>query len=218
LRTTLWMAVLATAILSSVFAAPAAAGGPYPNKTPQTLTGEVLLASEIPGPGTSTFSGTCDPLGNSTFQFTVTGLAEGPYPGTFTESGTITFGPFGVVEVGFGVAAFNASFTIQSAVGTVTGTKTLATPNTGFGACGVFAFPTGGIDFEGNVVYQAQITTPGGSATDSGTSFVNYGDTGIRGVPGFNGFNFDESFTSTSTPRECEEDVWHHRHDDDCED
>jgi hypothetical protein len=210
LKTTYWLGVLAAAVFAAIAPSQAAAAeGVAP------LTGETLIASELPGPGTSTFSGTCDPLGTSTFEFTVTGTAVGPYPGTFVERGTLSFGPFGA-GAGFGVAAFEATFTIQSAVGTVTGTKSLATPGTGFGACGTPALPNDGIDFEGDAVYRAQITTPRGSATDSGTSFVNYGDTGLRDVPAFNGFNFDETFISTDLSAVCEEDS-NHQGDEDCD-
>jgi hypothetical protein len=207
------------ALLSSVAAAPAAADD-GPTAGPQPLTAETLLASELGTPGTSTVTGTCNPFGTSTFEFTVTGQAFGPYAGTFTESGSFTFGPFGLPDVGFGVGAFESAFTISSDAGTVHGTKTLTVPGTGFGACGVFAFPTGGAnaaDFEGVLTYTAHITTPGGSATDSGESFVNYGDTQIRGMIGFNGFNFDESYTSTDFDPGCKQDN-DHQGDDDCED
>jgi hypothetical protein len=207
------------ALLSAIVAAPAAADG-GPETGPQPLTGEALLASELGTPGTSTVTGSCNPLGTSTFEFTVTGQALGPYPGTFTESGSFSFGPFGLPDVGFGVGDFESTFTISSAAGTVEGTKTLTVPGTGFGACGIAAFPTGGAnatDFEGALTYTAQITTTGGSAVDSGESFVNFGDTQIRGVIGFNGFNFDESFTSTSFEPGCDQDN-DHQGDDDCED
>lgn len=32
-------------------------------------------------------------LGGTTFEFTASGIATGPYPGNFTETGTVTFGP-----------------------------------------------------------------------------------------------------------------------------
>jgi hypothetical protein len=219
LSTKTWILAAFIALLSFAAAAPAAADD-GPTAGPQPLTGEALLASELGTPGTSTVTGTCNPFGTSTFQFTVTGQALGPYPGTFTESGTFSFGPFGLPDVGFGVGEFESTFTISSAAGSVHGTKELTVPGTGFGACGIAAFPTGGanaIDFEGVLTYSAHITTPGGPATDSGESFVNYGDSQLRGVIGFNGFNFDESFTSTSFEPGCRQDN-DHQGDDHCED
>lgn len=168
----------------------------------RSLTGETLLASELGDPGTSTVSGTCNPLSTSTFTFSVSGAAVGPYPGAFTENGTLTFGPFGVPGVGFAPVSFESTFTIMSPAGTVRGTKTLSgVTATGFGACGEFAFEGGDADavhFEGAVAYTARITTTGGATTDTGESFVSYQDTKVRGVAGFNGFNFVETFTSTS--------------------
>lgn len=198
-----WLAVLAAAL--AFIAAPAWAadddGGN--SSTVASLTGEGFLTSEIPfNPGTLEVEGTCNLLGPSTFTFTATGLAAGPYPGTFSESGTIELD-------GISATSFTASFQIDSPSGTVTGTKTLTAPSA-LGLCGTAAFPTGGADslrFEGTVSYTATIPTPTGPATDNGTAFVNLGDTQIRGVAGFNGFVFSETFTSTSLELPpCEDD------------
>jgi hypothetical protein len=182
------------AVLSALVAVQAAsADGPEP----VPLTGEVLINSEGTEPGTSDVSGTCNPFGESEFTFEVTGVAVGPYPGTFTESGRFTLGP-----VGFPLVVFESEFTITSANGTVTGTKTLeGVMPTHVGACGEFAF--GGseaeaVDYQVPVRYTATISTPGGSATDSGDSFVSHADTQIRNVEDFTEFSFSETFTSTS--------------------
>jgi hypothetical protein len=206
------------AILFGLAAAPAEAGGGKPDDddAPKPsalapLTGENLLGSELGTPGTSTVSGTCNPLGTSTFTFTVTGEAFGPYPGTFTETGSITLGPFGTGP--FAATSFESTFTINSTAGTVTGSKTLTAVGapTSLGLCGTAAFPTGGansLHFDGTLSYSASITTPTGSGTDSGESHVTLQDTQIRGQADFNGFNFVESYTSTSAAPggECEED------------
>ena len=195
-----WVAVVAA--LVGLTAAPAqAAVAP--------LTGETLLASEIGvAGGTSTVSGTCDPLGTSTFTFTVTGGASGPYPGTFTETGTVTLGPFGVPGNPFAATSFESAFTISSVAGAVSGTKSLVGfEPTSLGLCGSAAFPTGGANslrFQGTVSYSATITTPTGSGMDSGESFVNLQDSQIRGQVGFNGFAFAETFTSTAAPADCD--------------
>src|SRR5687768_358830 len=81
------------------------------------LTGEFLASLN---PATIT-SGNCDPDGTSTFTFEVSGTALGPYPGTFTETGRVTFeGPFtsGPVNNAGVVTEFEAAFTITGANGT----------------------------------------------------------------------------------------------------
>jgi hypothetical protein len=197
-RTGLAVVAVLSALLTAQAAFANGSGGPEP----VPLTGEVLITSELGDPGTSEVSGDCNELGESTFTFVVTGVAIGPYPGTFREEGTIVVGPFGVPEVGFAPVSFDATFTITSPQGMVTGTKTLTDPPPpGFGACGEFVgagTEAEAIDFQGNTAYTATITTPGGTATDTGLSFVSYADTQIRGRADFEGFSFGESFTSTS--------------------
>ena len=207
-----WVAVVATLLL---VAAPVEAASGKPPSAVAPLTGETLLASEIGSPGTSSVSGTCNPLGTSNFTFTITGGASGPYPGTFSETGTVTLG--GVPGNPFAATSFESAFTINSVAGTVSGTKSLAGfEATSLGLCGSAAFPTGGADslrFEGTVSYTATITTPTGSGTDSGDSFVNLQDSQIRGQVGFNGFAFAETYTSAAAP-ECEDD---NNHQGDCD-
>jgi hypothetical protein len=114
----------AAAVAAALLSAPAAGA------QPPTLTGESIVSTGVsfpfpPGgtPGDVNVTGTCDPSGTSTFQFTATGAAAGPYPGTFTESGSFSMAappvPGGIREL----VAFNASFTIDSPNGHVTGTK-----------------------------------------------------------------------------------------------
>jgi hypothetical protein len=191
-------------LLSTLATGPAAAadGSGSSSSEPAPLTGEVLITSD-PGlePGTSDVTGTCNqPLGGSEFSFVVTGPAIGPYPGTFREEGTFTLGP-----PGFPLVSFEAEFWIWSAAGTVHGFKTrrdVTSPVMGVGACGGFAFTgaaANAVAFQTPVLYTADITTAGGTATDSGESFVTYEDTQLRPplVEG-QGFAFDESFESTS--------------------
>jgi hypothetical protein len=199
------LAGIAVLVIALVGANQAAAGGNNGSGV-APLTGETLLASEIPPRGTSTVTGTCNPnpLGDSTFTFTVTGEASGPYPGTFTESGTFTIGPAATVAL----VSFDSTFTITSPQGTVTGMKTFTGPLE-FGACGLLAFPPPASpdahSLQATLSYSAEITTPSGSGTDSGTSVVTYQDTRVRGMMGFNGFSFDENFESTATPP-CDDD------------
>lgn len=189
-------------IVFALAAAPATANGGGDDddgggSSAASLTGETFLTSELPfNPGSLEVDGTCDPLGTSTFTFSATGVAFGPYPGTFTESGTVT------IESPIGLATFEATFTIDSPAGTVNGRKLREVPAP-LGLCGSAAFPTvppaSTMRFEGNVDYTATIVTPSGTSTDSGTSFVNMGDAQVRGVADFNGFIFSENFTSTAT-------------------
>lgn len=155
-----WRRVLVLAVVfAGCLAAPLAAQADV-----QSLTGEVL---EGAGPGSANgipvSSYSCNPSGNSSSNWSVSGTAVGPYPGTFTESGTVAFGPQTPLAT---VTSFQAQFTITSPAGTVTGTKTLAaSPIEAVGFCDAVG---------GQVVvdtdYQAHISTPAGSANDSGTA------------------------------------------------
>jgi hypothetical protein len=175
-----------------VVAHTAAADGSEASATP--LTGETLSAAETSVGDVSTVSGTCNVLGTSTFEFLVSGVATGPYPGTFTEEGTLSLN-----LAGFEPVAFNSTFTITSMAGTVTGSKTRtdAIVPPVFAAC-TEAGVADAFSFEGNVTYIAEITTSEGTASDNGEGRVDYSDTQIRGVAGFNGFNFVETFVSTT--------------------
>ena len=107
---------------------------------PPTLgTGGPFVAETLFEP-VAQVSGDCNPDGTSVLSYTTSGAAAGPYPGTYMESGTATVGPqtFGL---GF-VLTFDANFTIDSPVGQVLGTKTLAVPQSEFpgGSC---VFQTG---------------------------------------------------------------------------
>jgi len=156
---------------------------------PPTLTGESLT-----GTTTTTTSATCDPGGTSTFSYQTSGVAAGPYNGTFTETGTVTVGPQPIPANTFSapggiVMSWTASFTITSATpaATITGTKSLLPPPPGFSAdvVGVCEDGTRGIDgfphfppqqFAGNVFsqqllgYTATITVGGEQFRDTGTS------------------------------------------------
>jgi hypothetical protein len=143
---------------------------------------------------------TCDAAGFSVIPVHWSGLAFGPYPGTFSEDGTITLGPQSQLGAGmFGFAlgdviAFDVNFEIDSPVGIVTGTKHLAAPlpanpfpivgdtqgpqNTGL--CTTFS----GVDFLGiagasgdftdvraTLRYEASVQSAAGGS-DSGTALV----------------------------------------------
>jgi hypothetical protein len=150
------MAVLAVGIFASI---GVSAGVAAP---PATMTGEHFVS--VGGPAQVG----CAASGN--FSFTASGVAAGPYPGTFTETGTGTvFQP----TIGVGMTtAFSATFTVYSFAGDVlvTGTKSLDTsvPNNTF-VCleppdvGAGPIPT---------TYDATIHAPTGNYHDEGASIV----------------------------------------------
>jgi len=126
-------------IASPAMGAPARAA----DHLPASLQGEQFYVVEDTIPGGSDGTGTVDvttdcAAGAEAFTLTyyAEGPAYGPYPGTFTESGTVTAAalteldppPFGgiVVTVGY-VLTWTAEFTIDSPAGEVTGTKTQTT-------------------------------------------------------------------------------------------
>jgi hypothetical protein len=187
-------------LLSALATSQAAlASGDNGSGSAAPLTGETLITSELGDPGSSFVTGTCNPEDESTFEFEVSGVAVGPYAGNFSEHGTITMGP---ALAGFQPVSFQSTFTITSPAGAVlvTGTKSLV-DGAGAAACGEFASDTGNAEaivFQANVEYEATITTAAGSAEDSGVSNVDYSDLQVRGVEGFNGFTFVETFVSTA--------------------
>jgi hypothetical protein len=95
-----------------------------------TLAGEFLVATGVsfpfpPGatPGDVNVTGVCNPGATSSFQFTASGPATGPYPGTFTETGNFAMGPPAPPGDIRELTAFHADFAIDSPAGHVTGSK-----------------------------------------------------------------------------------------------
>jgi len=144
---------------------------------PPSLNGE-----SFSGVATLTTTG-CGLLGDGTFGFTVSGSsATGPYPGPFSESGSVTVS-------GVSVTGFSASFTIAPNSGpqsgdTVAGTKVLTS--------GLFGLCAEGIALSVNSTYSAIITLPSAERfCDTGTAVTNIG----QGAPGA----FTETFSSSAT-------------------
>lgn len=136
--------------------------------SPASLAGEVLTAKDLTDQQCNS-----DNINDS---FTAAGTAEGPYPGTFSEYGSVSDIPsntHGVTDGIFGhITTFHAAFTITSGDVTVSGTSDLVGPTgTGWGSCSAFVmliFITAT-----NVSYNASITGPAVNATDSGTGTVS---------------------------------------------
>lgn len=153
---------------------------------PPSLEGEMFLKQIIPVRSpteTATASCSVDANGVIKVHYSGTGVAVGPYPGTFEERGTFTLGA--IVNTSTQVREvtdFHATFIIDSPVGQVTGTKTLRT--TPSSEPSDFDFPSSGQCLrneigpvtqttEGAVArsfYEARITTSTGTFFDSGES------------------------------------------------
>ena len=118
-----------------VLAVSAVAATAQAQTLPPTLAGELFSDQNV-----QMIGGTCNPAGTSTITYYTTGVAVGPYPGTYTESGTATIGPAAGngspngFELGF-ITTIDAFFTIDSPTGQVTGTKQLTVSGTGMSAC-----------------------------------------------------------------------------------
>jgi hypothetical protein len=154
-------------------------------------------------------SGTCNPSCISTFTFTVTGGAAGPYPGTFTESGSFTLGPAVTYPDGnvvFTPLAFQATFTIISGATTITGQKSLSPKMLkpyNWGGCGEALAPFGfstpnAAALQIGARYGAEISR--GAEEEKtfrlrGESRLDYADLGVRDTP-FGPWQFVETFES----------------------
>jgi hypothetical protein len=187
-------AVVLLSVLACATALTVSAGAS--GAAPLSLQGEIL------SPDSGTFTNiTCIQNGTSTYDFTAVGSAypDGPYPGTFTESGSVTIGPqtisqpqqdmFGAGVVG-PLISFQSTFTITSGTTTITGTKvgpvapfTNALGTTAYGVClnpgqvnGVGQTQDGSEGFANNANYQATIHTPTGDFADSGRTFTSFSE------------------------------------------
>lgn len=175
---------------------------------PPTLTGETFTISP------PTVTAHCDPTGTSTVSYTVSGVAVGPYPGTYSETGTLTIGPQTLPQFVNGfefgpITSANVSFSIDSPTGQVTGTKSLPSPSIdAFGLC--YAPAPGGGSFVElcacnlSLSYTATIDTPDGQFGDTGTAGLildQVQGTVISPIPGVGALTpvneFMESFASS---------------------
>ncbi len=153
----LWKGLLpALLLLALVAVMPAAAAPPAAPSPPSTLTGETLTAIGSGG-------GSVNCLNTGSFSFSVSGTATGPYTGTFTET------VMGTVNPALTLATFSASFTIHSATGDVTGTKTLSGPSF-LSICYQDSNDVFATEFPIQTTYQATIHTSQGNYTDHGSA------------------------------------------------
>ncbi|HEX8916941.1 MAG TPA: hypothetical protein VF898_00420 [Chloroflexota bacterium] len=138
-----------------------------------SLSGEELSNS---APGSYAFDFPCSSPGSYTVSFSVSGTATGPYPGTFTESGTLSYTintPYGTSNSGT-VTDFSATFVITSGKTIVIGSKALDPSGTpGTISCGRHSGTAGFIVSEVPTTYTAAIATRRSTSTDAGTSIVD---------------------------------------------
>ena len=155
-----WLAVIAVCCIAA----------PPVWATHPTLTGETFAATS----GKATGKGCKEAIAGS---FSIgTGLAAGPFPGTFDESGQFDAGEVFVDESGTAFAdliIFDARFTIASLQGKVNGFKSLVS-RTGTVTCVASDESTFVITFSALLQYHAEITLPdGGTYSDEGMSPVS---------------------------------------------
>jgi hypothetical protein len=181
----------------------------------QTLSGESLEDS------TPRITGVhCDLDRGGTFSYHAEGVASGPYAGTFTENGTVAFGPQNINVGSIFPAAqwrrISAVFTIHSEQGLVVGRKTLTDatvnyPTNELDVCARFPNPTASPDVTSGYAiggtsdqleYNARIIRRGETSVDSGQSYFTMADFNYFLVPYGPqvGSIFFENFTSNQGP------------------
>ena len=171
---------------------------------PPTLSGEV--AAYPPTPGSLVVTPTGPPC--TSYSFTVTTTASGPYQGTFTATGTFTLEPMTpdplTPEINYRVTSWNETFTINQPVSVIppqpvahviTGTKQIDTtansPGINVAQCSATLVNPSPVF----TTYQATITGDDGTFTDSGTA-----QSGIIIMPSNpDAASFFENFTSSQS-------------------
>lgn len=210
MRLKAYLSTLASVVLvSASLALPSAVMA----DTPSPLSGESLVSDGDAFDVTAT----CSETGTSTISYSASGAAFGPYPGTFTEVGTVTIGQTstGGFSLGFPikrVTTLEAFFTINSPVGQVTGSKRLiAQSDEVVGLCEDFTdytFPTGS-PISGSyqrvcacpfgLSYEALIETATGTFQDQGRSGVLIEELQLTAGGGVAEADvFNEAFSSSS--------------------
>jgi hypothetical protein len=166
-------------LAASILAACLLAAAPASAQVPLTLTGEKLVDPPAEGGTLATVSCNPTPGGLATASFESAGLATGPYPGTYTESGTFTI-PTATRTEFPPAAGFQSTFRIVSGANVITGTKTF---QSGFGRCeDDFGGGRDGPEVFAVTRYEARIETPNGVFRDRGTSEVVVQDRQITPV------------------------------------
>ena len=197
------IAVLATALFACL-ASTAVAQVP-------SLTGETFTGTHA-GPPTSggeiiIQAVTCNPDGSGSIRYQTSGPATGPYPGTYVENGTFTFGPAIPGTDENELLSFDATFRIDESPGVtvVRGTKSSDGGTLTYGCTN--DGPINALGGTAAATYEATINpTSGGTCTDSGASNVDLQTSAIPGgdprqiILG----SFTETFLSETTAAACQ--------------
>jgi hypothetical protein len=175
--------------------------------TPSSLTGETFTTDALTE---SPLTGTCpdERTGtNGSFNFSVSGTASEPFPGMFTESGSFTTSPSGILH------DFSSAFTVKNSAGTVTVTGTKSLRLEGDSTANCVSGPGGGTEVEASVdaSYSAAIL---GVGQDIGVATVIMETIlGLGRHPVF----FTEKFSSTNvggppptSKGQCKDSGWKH--------
>jgi hypothetical protein len=135
-----------------------------------SLDGEIMT-------GIPEVTSNCSVTGPSTISYSVSGIATGTYPGTFTETGIATIAPqLPFPGPAVPITSFSATFVIESPdLGVrVTGIKTLSNSTvyaTNLGFC-YEALQS----FGAEATYDARLSTPSGTYADNGRTNVGVND------------------------------------------
>lgn len=210
------MVASVTALVITAAGAQPAQAAPLPAKPPHKA--KSLNGESFNSPSVQIANIRCNLSGSSTFDFSASGEASGPYPGTFEERGTVVIGPQTHTEGQSSGAPFpdaawtsiNATFTITASDGSkISGTKRLADSTYNFPynevVCATFPNPTAPAVTSGHayggtsdkLTYMTKLNGTG-NCTDKGTGYVTFVDADYMWM-GQQVFNqFFESFTSKS--------------------
>ncbi len=203
---------LVTAILIAVVSVQLA----WTDNGRRSLNGEEFLVQDV------SLILDCDPSRVSTISCSASGIATGPYPGTFTVQGTVTIAPQTLPGPRPGTVAgpllsLRETFTIDSPAGTVTGVKRLIRRqpfDQSQGSCQhVTGFEAGNVTgAEGTVVdvfsqprYGAKIREPGGTFHDRGDALFSFTELDLdgscpTGLCNFRQASFGQFFMSSAPP------------------
>jgi hypothetical protein len=169
---------------------------------PPSLIGEAFNSQQYFGVPDAISNGMADSTqqcnndGSGTVSFTASGTATGPYPGTFSESGTFTTTPTQPFA-NEPLTVLNATFTISSPAGDVSGTKSLTTPETSSGVCHPTGSP-GQSNGSGEVNYAARITDSTGSYRESGNGVLGFFTTYAQSTSDVRVSSFGEAFLTSN--------------------
>ena len=163
--------VVSALVLGAIVVASPAGAVTVP---PPSLVGEQLFAGadSTGGQGTFLTNFTCNADQSGQITFSANGVAVGPYPGTFVESGSVTVGSSTLPGAG-PITTLTTDFEITSGTTIVTGHKTVVVAPTNQGACATFADVGSDMFFVSQVSYTATITlSPTSAFQDTGTGSV----------------------------------------------